>query len=451
VIAALLIVLTSGSAHGWEDDVHFLLTWWLATQAGFDRTAAFDIADGNAKRDVGAVQPATAIMPHALILGDVGASQEVRDKHFPANVSLPNPPMRRVVEPGGKAAREALNVALGRPSDEVALERLGQALHTLQDSWSHQGVPDTPIRPGSSIRPELSWSHPEARGGWFRHDADLTSLYRQDATETARATYDALVEFLNRHPSYPKGKQIPWTTIQPLVRQFVEARTKSEKSAWLKRVASPAIYGGESYIKALSIPGSNSFKGELATIVLQESAKATPLTAPIYIAKRAAEFINLWFRQQEVEKAARYINWDQVGKQQPKLVKQQVVDWGRRFMTMMLAQDHGQMNALGHADPEAAGYASIPLDVTRGGTTTTASLLKVGFQAGAPAKAVTVPASEVTVPSDPVLVSVPKETFGVPGWAIVLRINYAPTDRIIVVFDDSQNAQVVRMFSLVAH
>ena len=38
--AMLSLLLLTTSARAWEQDVHYLLTFWLATQAGFSRSDA---------------------------------------------------------------------------------------------------------------------------------------------------------------------------------------------------------------------------------------------------------------------------------------------------------------------------------------------------------------------------------------------------------------------------
>ncbi len=90
--------------NAWEGDVHYVLTRWLAVKAGFSDADAEVIAAADLRRDQGWVQPATMAMPHALFRGDTGAAEDVRDKHFPVDASLPNPPAKRIVQPGNQYA-----------------------------------------------------------------------------------------------------------------------------------------------------------------------------------------------------------------------------------------------------------------------------------------------------------------------------------------------------------
>src|SRR5262249_19694316 len=150
----------------WEGDVHYVLTCWLATKAGFSDVDAEKIAQADLAQDEGWSRPATKAMPHALLTGDKGASEDTRERHFPVDKDLPSDPKDRAVLPGSDYAwKDARTIIAERPG-ETTLTRFGWALHRLQDSWAHQGVPDTPLRPAAPIHPELSWSHPRLRGGW---------------------------------------------------------------------------------------------------------------------------------------------------------------------------------------------------------------------------------------------------------------------------------------------
>ena len=183
LIAVLGVVGVSPRASAWEFDLHYLLTFWIATQVGFSRADATEIAAADQGYDDSAYHSAIGIMCLVGIWGDVGAASTLQNNHFPSDARLPSPPARRIVTPDSKSARIAIDAALPR-SDAKALEALGQALHPFQDSWSHQGIPDVPF----GFRPDLSCAHPAARGGWRSHNADLTHLHVAEVIDVAHET-----------------------------------------------------------------------------------------------------------------------------------------------------------------------------------------------------------------------------------------------------------------------
>jgi hypothetical protein len=129
-----------------------------------------------------------------------------------------------------KLALDAANV----PPTQAGflLLRFAETVHALQDSWSHQGVPDLP-RPleGALVcDPSLAWAHPRSRGGWNSHKADLTYEWPADTVAMAKATYEALIQY----PPISGVKRSPkdWTEIRPLLDGFVRAATKTEKKKW---------------------------------------------------------------------------------------------------------------------------------------------------------------------------------------------------------------------------
>ena len=112
------------------------------------------------------------------------------------------------------------------------LYKLGEALHTLQDSWSHQGVPETPQIAGNLFECDSarSWSHSRLRGGWNSHKADHTMPWPADTRAMAKATFDTLTLF----PPIMGEARSPrsWEQIQPALDGFIKASTKSEKRDW---------------------------------------------------------------------------------------------------------------------------------------------------------------------------------------------------------------------------
>ncbi|WP_447978402.1 hypothetical protein [Candidatus Nitrospira bockiana] len=238
VVAGLTCVLFSAPVLAWESDVHFGLTKWLALEAGFSEPDARLIAGGTLNMDHGLFDARHLVVHYACFGRDEQASQLVRDSHFPSFAKLPDLPPARKVDPGGKAARRrALQevAPLTHSEGERAFElgKFGEALHALQDSWSHQGVPDTPRLAFLSCSERLSWAHPADRGGWASHDADLTSRYPADTLDTAKATYEFLDAYLEKR-GWPRSAK-SWAAIEGEVRDFAPLATKTAKKAWFVR------------------------------------------------------------------------------------------------------------------------------------------------------------------------------------------------------------------------
>jgi hypothetical protein len=166
----VLTLLSTLPCRAWEADVHQGLTEWLAIQAGFSPNNAWDIAFADQQQDESPERDAVQLVIHRILTSTrqdaIEASKAVQKFHFLSDASIPGPPNSRGVKPDNALARS-------RVHDANNLEALGEALHAYQDTWSHQGTPTIPIG-FPQIREDLSWGHPEARGSWFRHRADLT-------------------------------------------------------------------------------------------------------------------------------------------------------------------------------------------------------------------------------------------------------------------------------------
>lgn len=235
-IALALFFFAVNHAEAWEADLHRGLTEWLARQAGFRADAARTIAIGNNHADDGIFDARYQVFWYACLGSEPTSSELVRDIHFPTFADVGLPPNKRKVEAGGPAATRKVETELGaqKPrSDQEAqyiLRKLGDALHTQQDSWSHQGEPDKPPLCDAG----LTWAHPKQRDGWRSHRADHTSYGKINVPLGAlRQTYDYLVKHAaskdwatNREPA------IDWTKLEPAIVSFVKATTKAEKARW---------------------------------------------------------------------------------------------------------------------------------------------------------------------------------------------------------------------------
>jgi hypothetical protein len=220
----------------WESDVHFGLTKWLAIQAGFTAPDAETIAAGTLNLDHGIFDARHLVVHYACFGRDQQASEIVRDAHFPSFAKIPNSPEARRVAAGSKPARRRAEQEVEptvkiEEQREFELRKFGEALHPLQDSWSHQGVPDTPL--SWMCSDELSWGHPDKRGGWASHDADLTYHWPEDTLATAKATYALLEAYLAKRKWPRSGK--PWTSLEGEVREFAKIETKTAKVAWFTK------------------------------------------------------------------------------------------------------------------------------------------------------------------------------------------------------------------------
>jgi hypothetical protein len=251
----LTTLLVAGDSAAFEADVHYGLTQWLALQAGYDALAAKIIAVGNQRVDSGDMQFIDLAVMYACFGPDDVGAKRAGQHHYPSAGPVPDLPGQRPVEPGSEAAKKAATVATKVQPEQSGymLFRLGEALHALQDSWAHQGVPDTPHLPGDVLLCDATraWAHPAARGGWNSHKADLTTYWRGDVLAMAKATYDVLLQY----PAAPNAKRTArsWSEIEPTLGPFIAASTKTEKKAWF------LAHGIEdvSFLEGVSLPDGN--------------------------------------------------------------------------------------------------------------------------------------------------------------------------------------------------
>ena len=149
---AIALLAVPGGASAYESDVHFGLTKWLAIQAGFAPAAADIIGTGNQRVDSGDMQFMELVLVYACAANDPLGERLAGEHHFPSAGPAAGPPEQRTVQPGSAAASKDATRLLGTPLDKSpsSLLLLGGALHTLQDSWAHQGIPSVP-EPGDGL------------------------------------------------------------------------------------------------------------------------------------------------------------------------------------------------------------------------------------------------------------------------------------------------------------
>lgn len=223
-------VLMSGLAIAYEDDVHLGLTQWLALQASFTDAEARTLADGTVSYDHSALSATNLVVHYACLKKDATVSQLVQENHFPGEGSVPGPPKDRSVTRGGPEALRKSSNQIQHPAakPEVSIHRFGQGLHPLEDSWSHQGQPDSPLP--WMCDANLSWGHPVARGGWRKHDADLTHLFPTDTLAMAEATYAQICGYADKVLARRCNKS--FSSLAADVNAFAKANTKAKKQAW---------------------------------------------------------------------------------------------------------------------------------------------------------------------------------------------------------------------------
>ena len=228
------LLLSMSAASGFESDVHYGLTNWLALQAGFDELSAKTIAIGDQRVDSGDMQYLGLVLAYACVATDELRSKLAGQHHYPSAAATDGPPEKRAVSAGGDAAIKAGQAAIKVPAGQAIyrLFILGEALHIVQDSWSHQGIPGIP-QPAEGVftcDSTRAWGHPTSRGGWNSHKADLTVYWPADTVAMAKAVYDILTQY----PELSGTKRSPrsWNEIRPSLDGFIAASTKTDKKRW---------------------------------------------------------------------------------------------------------------------------------------------------------------------------------------------------------------------------
>ena len=79
-----LLVGICAPAHAYESDVHYGLTYWLASNAGYNAVQSNAIAQGDELTDTGLLDAKHSIIWELCIKGNVDASRWTRRLHFRA-------------------------------------------------------------------------------------------------------------------------------------------------------------------------------------------------------------------------------------------------------------------------------------------------------------------------------------------------------------------------------
>src|SRR5262249_35237950 len=92
-IGFTLLLGFAGEANGWNSDLHFSLTKWLAVQAGFSKENATLIAQGANSYDTSKYTDAIGNVVYVCLSGSVADARELQRRHFPTDALFPSPPL----------------------------------------------------------------------------------------------------------------------------------------------------------------------------------------------------------------------------------------------------------------------------------------------------------------------------------------------------------------------
>jgi hypothetical protein len=399
-----LFLLVSGTTQvwAWEADVHYGLIKWLAFQAGFSLTDAEIIAAGSVSADETHVLAATYLVAEVCARPNApkseAVSRVVQQHHFPASNAVPGAPKSRRVENGvhdqanggNRWVRQEIAVRDKTLSPTVRLNRFGAALHPLGDSWSHAGEPDTPGLGRIECRqPQLAWSHPQDRGGWRKHDADLTWMHPGDTMQTARAVFLFLRDFLADNDAFTAHPEKDWRALTQRLEGFQKAKTQFQKFQWFieedKRWREDQKTGlpydqfstYPCFLKSLSLKKAKKFRdrkklycaGPKTHATAAEPDPPVPLSgAPANsIVGFTEDLLHTWFVEQQVDEIAAELT------DAPRLTSGLAAagalpstlsadDAVEGLLAMWLVEDHGLINEEGHgvADPALLQELSDP-------------------------------------------------------------------------------------------
>ncbi len=251
-IVAFAAVLTSSAVHAWEADVHYGLTKWLAMRAGIDEQTADKIALADWNLDLDPNRDAITVTIKEILFGDEGkvptASAKIREDHFPAEGKpVGEAPSHRAVTRNNEYISDRV---IDTIAGSAGPDKLGEALHAFQDSWSHQGLPSIAFDPFLEIRPTYAWGHPQLRGNWYSHAADHTfRRFRGDqegadlvAVEMAEHTYEMFGKYCTQHVGKCKGAGVGWEKHVDAVRDFAARDTIAGKRQWFATHAKDLKY-----------------------------------------------------------------------------------------------------------------------------------------------------------------------------------------------------------------
>jgi RHS repeat-associated protein len=217
-----------------ERDFHFGVISYLARAAGISGKVADTIASySQFVDDNKATEPVRSRLINGSKSEDISSGVTERDVairrffHFPGSsptkgVSRNDASARARVEDSIGAWKNA-QLAPG-PAKTNALMRLGANLHTLADTWPHEGFtadPSAEINTRTKRIPEFSRAgHADAAEEGHAPDKPYNDVDR--AIEAAKVIYDLLGQMGN-------GKATPWEQLEPELRKAFSAKESDPK------------------------------------------------------------------------------------------------------------------------------------------------------------------------------------------------------------------------------
>ncbi len=416
--------------------MHYGLTKWLAVKAGFDPKDAETIALGTESADMAGPYPApSAVFLHTCFGRNVAWSRLVQEYHFASYGPVPGRPKDRAVTPGRTSgasdawARKEITAKLADLPRERALASFGASLHPLEDSWSHQGDPDIPPFPCSE---NLSWGHPKERDGWLSHNADLTWKHEADTLETARKVFALLKEYLAAHPEWGKPSSLNWNELEPDVREFARAGTKSVKYDWFKKFQASVPFSDYRFLNRINLYENEASMPTPVVVLPQwQITPAAQIAGPVPECAQdfATIFLVNWIVEPNLDRALEYVDIESFVSHLAARTEGKRPDyrvWARTLLGMWLLEDHGLVNELGHGLPRK-GFASLSAAVNN----------RAAYSRyGALAEAIWAPAGAAPF----LLVPAPREpqqTGPVRGerYAALFQIRHAPRDAVALLFE----------------
>jgi hypothetical protein len=343
----LVAILQGTAAHGYEADVHFGLTRWLALMAGFSDSDANLIAAANNGRDELTLSAVPMVTLSACLFRSAAGANEVRNNHFATNVIAPNPPAARAISPGNEYAMRAARRFISDPdSDRRAnLTNFSEKLHAVQDTWAHKNIPDVPGIWPLRCEATLAWSHSKDWGGWASHDADLTWRRPSDADAAAQVTYELLCEYRQKIDGIHCSKD--WTDLRGDVASFSKLKTKLAKRGWFEK----RDFKDLRFIERTSLPWDDPPAIPVPYLIALQGERSLSVSAP-------RDEVGQFFRK--------FLNWWAVSSNFDELVDvfistegfgidpqgRQLMPFDREIAKLTLqywrALDHGRVAELGH-------------------------------------------------------------------------------------------------------
>lgn len=456
VSCASVCLLLAVPALAWESDTHYGLTKWLAVKAGFNLPEAEAIALGTLEPDEGSLYPAPrAVISYACFGRDALASRFVQEHHFSSYGPVPSDPSQRVVVPGltdnaaNLWARKEIAAVVGGVPPEWSLRTFGNSLHPLQDSWAHQGEPDMPPPPCSK---QLAWGHPKNRGGWRKHDADLTYLHEADTLATAKKTYELMLAY-RKARGLSVSAAPSWTSLEPAVKAFADAKTKEEKRRWFE--SDPGVpfssYSKQDFLEYINLPEKKSF--------FDLSGVTPPHAAFALVSQRVSsrqmcvedfvkEFLIVWIEKRDFQAALQFINTEAVAASlrgnevPPQLANIDAATLVKTMLGSWLVADHGVVNLYGHGQLEP-GFKILMRAASDRENFSQIPYAPISEVLRTPGEASPFTVSRLPLPKDS-----PKELSEVYG--VIFQFAHTPDDVIQLIVEKRADDWVVTQFDWVA-